>query len=96
MIKCDFRKNKHGGGRSSSAGCTCVCLVLNRKTKKENKTVDEVMAEKTESAGLNIIHFTERAVGHASRSACSHWLLRVSAQYSIAVPFTPQNLTTTI
>lgn len=28
--------------------------------------------------------------GEASRSARSHWLLRVSAQYSVTVPYTGQ------
>ena len=31
---------------------------------------------------------TQHQVGDASRSSLSHWLLWVSAQYSIDVPFT--------
>lgn len=51
--------------------------------------------------GKTLMHFTvqvflfhtsmQHPVGGASWSAPSHWLLRVSAQYSIAVPFTLQN-----
>ncbi len=75
-IKRDFRKDNYGGGLLSSAACTCVCYVLHWKTKKEKKTVDEVVAEKTESTWFR--HFVAQAVGDAFRSARSHWVLRIS------------------
>lgn len=75
--------------------CRCQLVVLvcamfctekkkrnKRKTKqKENKSVDELEAEKTESYILEHEQDT-------FKSACSHWLLWVSARYTITVPFT--------
>ncbi len=68
VAKRDVRKtNTHGGGRSSSAGCTCVCYVLQQKTNKENKAVDEVTAEITESAW----HFPVSSLSLAIAGVCS-------------------------
>ncbi len=79
MIKCG-KKNKHGGGRRRQLVELVCAMLCTEKLKIEKK---KTVAEKTKSARLNVIHFAARAVGDSSWSAHSHWLSRVSAQYSI-------------